>query len=70
MKIDVLTVCTGNTCRSPAVERLLAARTGLTVRSAGTHAEPGAQVSAPMARLLHDCGIATEGFAARLIDRF
>ena len=63
--MDVLAVCTGNICRSPAIERLLAARTGLRVRSAGTRAVVGAPVSAPMAALLSDGGIATEGFAAR-----
>jgi len=63
--MDVLAVCTGNICRSPAIERLLAARTGLRVRSAGTRAVVGAPVSAPMAALLADAGIATEGFAAR-----
>lgn len=65
MKIDVLAVCTGNICRSPAVERLLAARTGLVVRSAGTRAAVGSPVSPAMALLLSDGGIATEGFAAR-----
>ncbi len=38
----ILTVCTGNICRSPMAEgifrKLLAGRTGLTVSSAGTHA--------------------------------
>lgn len=68
MSLDVLAVCTGNTCRSPAIERLLAARTGLHVRSSGTHAEVGAHVSAPMAALLNDGGVATEGFAARQLE--
>lgn len=65
MKPDVLAVCTGNICRSPAVERLLAARTGLSVRSVGTHAAVGSAVSPPMAELLEDAGMATQGFAAR-----
>ncbi len=68
MKLDVLTVCTGNICRSPAAERLLAARTGLSVRSAGTHAVVGAPVSAPMAALLDEARIATAGFAARQLS--
>jgi len=68
MKPDVLTVCTGNICRSPALERLLAARTGLHVRSAGTRAVVGAPVSTPMAALLDDAKIATVGFAARQLD--
>lgn len=68
MKLDVLTVCTGNTCRSPAVERLLAARTGLVVRSAGVRAAVGSPVSAPMAQLLDGAGIATQGFTARQLS--
>ena len=68
MKIDVLAVCTGNICRSPAVERLLAARTGLVVRSAGTRAAVGSPVSASMASLLDGAGIATQGFAARQLS--
>jgi len=68
MKPDVLAVCTGNTCRSPAVERLLAARTGLAVRSAGTGAVVGGTISAPMAALLDDAGLATTGFAGRQLD--
>ena len=67
MKPDVLAVCTGNICRSPAVERLLAARTGLAVRSAGTQAVVGAPVSPPMAELLAGSGMATQGFAARQV---
>lgn len=58
-------MCTGNICRSPAVERLLAARTGLSVRSVGTQAVVGAPVSPPMAELLAGSGMATQGFAAR-----
>ena len=40
---SILTVCTGNVCRSPAVERLLASKLGPTVSvaSAGTHALVG-----------------------------
>src|SRR5690606_38501969 len=64
MKLDILAVCTGNICRSPAVGRLLAARTGLKVRSAGTHAVVGSAISAPMAELMSDAGIATQGFSA------
>src|SRR5690554_2859915 len=68
MTPDILAVCTGNVCRSPAVERLLAARTGLVVRSAGTRAVVGGAVSPPMAALLEDAGLATTGFAGRQLD--
>ena len=54
MPSQVLTVCTGNVCRSPTAERLLSIRsdTSVTVSSAGTHALEGAPLDEPMARLL------------------
>ncbi len=64
---SILTVCTGNICRSPAVERLLARQLGPTVsvRSAGTHALVGQPISEPMARLLRNSGVDEQEFAAR-----
>ncbi|WP_199424931.1 arsenate reductase/protein-tyrosine-phosphatase family protein [Actinotalea solisilvae] len=64
---SVLTVCTGNICRSPAVERLLAAGLGstVTVTSAGTRAMVGHPVSPPMVPLLTAAGVSSEGFVAR-----
>jgi protein-tyrosine phosphatase len=66
----ILTVCTGNVCRSPAVERLLRQRLGPTVAvtSAGTSALVGDPIAAPMAQLLATCGADTEGFHARLVS--
>ena len=62
----ILTVCTGNICRSPAVERLLAhALPEANVVSAGVRAVVGAPVSAPMVPLLAAAGIEAHGFAAR-----
>lgn len=64
----VLAVCTGNICRSPAVERLLAARlagTDVHVSSAGTRAVVGHPVSEPMVPLITDGGGETAWFAAR-----
>ncbi len=64
----VLAVCTGNVCRSPAVERLLGTwlgPAGIEVRSAGTHALVGAPMSEPMAALVAGAGGRPEGFAAR-----
>ncbi len=73
----VLAVCTGNICRSPAVERLLAARLGVdtpatagdrseaVVASAGVGAVVGAAVPGPMATLVRGAGASTAGFAAR-----
>ncbi|WP_308121887.1 arsenate reductase/protein-tyrosine-phosphatase family protein [Actinotalea ferrariae] len=64
---SILTVCTGNICRSPAVERLLAAGLGptVTVASAGTRAVVGHPVSAPMVPLMTRAGAGADGFAAR-----
>jgi protein-tyrosine phosphatase len=65
----VLAVCTGNICRSPAVERLLVAALGpdgdLHVASAGVSAVVGAPISPPMASLLAEAGAAADGFIAR-----
>jgi protein-tyrosine phosphatase len=64
---SILAVCTGNVCRSPAVERLLANKLGPTVNvsSAGTHALVGHPISEPMAELLRDNGIEPDPFEAR-----
>jgi low molecular weight protein-tyrosine phosphatase len=65
--LSVLTVCTGNVCRSPAVERLLGRDFGPTVfvSSAGTHALVDQPISEPMARLLRSNGVEDRPFAAR-----
>lgn len=72
--VRVLMVCTGNICRSPVAERLLAARvtaagyTGrVEVSSAGTYAVVGAPVSGPSADLLRAQGVSADGFAARQV---
>jgi protein-tyrosine phosphatase len=64
-----LAVCTGNICRSPAVERLLRQAFGSTapVSSAGTHALVGAPVHSPMAELIANRGADPGHFAARRI---
>ncbi|MDN4477428.1 low molecular weight phosphatase family protein [Demequina sp. SYSU T00039] len=55
----VLTVCTGNICRSPAAELLLQRELGdaITVASAGTHALVGHGIPAPMLTELAADGI-------------
>ncbi len=60
-------VCTGNICRSPAAERLLALRLGpeVSVSSAGTYAMVDQPVSPPMDELLADAGATISGFRAR-----
>lgn len=64
---EILCVCTGNICRSPAAERLLAAKLGDQVRvsSAGTHALVGQPISPPMAALVTADGVRADDFAAR-----
>jgi protein-tyrosine phosphatase len=67
----VLFVCTGNVCRSPAGELLLASGllgTGVTVASAGTRALAGEPVHPPMARLLARAGLDPSPFAARQLQ--
>lgn len=63
----IVAVCTANICRSPAIERLLAARLpdGLEVRSAGTHAVIGAPIAPLMAELVDASGARTDAFVAR-----
>ncbi|MGY1842288.1 arsenate reductase/protein-tyrosine-phosphatase family protein [Modestobacter sp. SYSU DS0875] len=68
----VLVVCTGNVCRSPAAERLLATRlpagAGVTVTSAGTSALVGRAIDPPVAELLRLAGADPTGFAARQLQ--
>jgi protein-tyrosine phosphatase len=67
---SILAVCTGNVCRSPAVERLLANKLGpaVSVCSAGTHALVGHPISEPMAALLRDGGVESDSFRARRLS--
>lgn len=68
----VLVVCTGNICRSPAVERLLTARLGpgadVVVSSAGVRAVVGAGMPDAMATLVRGAGASADGFAARQLS--
>lgn len=63
----ILAVCTGNICRSPAVERLLAAGLGpgYVVASAGTRALVGSPIDAQVVRLLGSAHVSAAGFAAQ-----
>lgn len=61
-------VCTGNVCRSPYIERLLAVGlrgVDVEVSSAGTRALVGHAMEPGSARLLKDAGITTDDFVAR-----
>ncbi|WP_369257938.1 arsenate reductase/protein-tyrosine-phosphatase family protein [Geodermatophilus amargosae] len=68
---DLLVVCTGNICRSPAAELLLRAGLGAAgpaVASAGLAARTGEPVAPPMAALLTARGVDPGGFAARQLQ--
>lgn len=68
----ILAVCTGNICRSPALERLLTTAlgpdSGVRIVSAGLQAVVGAPIHAPMAELLEVRGVDTANFAARQLE--
>lgn len=70
---SILLVCTGNICRSPAaqllMEQSLAPATGTRFRSAGTLATPGQSIAGPMASLLDDLGLHTNGFRSQRLSR-
>jgi protein-tyrosine phosphatase len=67
---SILAVCTGNVCRSPAVERLLASQLGpsVSVSSAGTHALVGHPIAEPMTALLQQAGVDPEPFQGRRLS--
>lgn len=68
-RFTILVVCTGNICRSPAAERLLAAAYAgcgaVRVVSAGTGAVVGSPMADQMAALLKARGVDASDFAAR-----
>ena len=65
----LLTVCTGNICRSPVAERLLQAGLGdaVAVASAGVRAMVGDPIHPEMVALLEHSGVHADGFAARQV---
>ncbi|MFF1382179.1 low molecular weight phosphatase family protein [Arthrobacter sp. NPDC058288] len=69
--VRILTVCTGNICRSPVAERLLQAGLdqvlpgGFEVRSAGTRAMVGNPIQPLSAEIVNMYGGTDKGFAAR-----
>ena len=71
--VRILTVCTGNICRSPVAERLLQAGLdevqpgAFVVRSAGTRAMVGDPIQQPSADIIKSYGGTPEDFAARLL---
>jgi protein-tyrosine phosphatase len=71
-KYQIVFVCTGNICRSPAGERLLRARLAhaqdVEVSSVGTRALVGEPINISMAHLLEQAGISSGLFSARDAD--
>lgn len=65
----ILTVCTGNICRSPVAERLLQAGLGdaVAVGSAGVRAMVGDPIHPGMVGHLQQSGISADHFAARQV---
>lgn len=71
----VLTVCTGNVCRSPFMERALQAELDrswgpgvVEVRSAGTGALAGEAMNPSALRVLEAAGYSADGFVARSLS--
>lgn len=68
----LLIVCTGNICRSPAIERLFRSAfpegSGIFTHSAGTGALVGEPIQPPMVALLRQSLAPTENFAARQLN--
>lgn len=72
---DILVVCTGNICRSPYIEHVLRAELdrawgpgAVRVRSAGTRAEDGRQVSPPTDVRLRARGLDATAFGSRRVS--
>jgi protein-tyrosine-phosphatase len=72
-RLLLLVVCTGNICRSPMAEGLLAARlaaaglTGWAVQSRGVHAVVGCPATAEAVRALAELGLDIRGHRGRLL---
>ena len=71
-RFRIRAICTGNICRSPAMEALLAAELnadrGFIVESAGTEAMTGWPADPAMVRLLRERGLDVREHRARQLD--
>ncbi|WP_026672794.1 low molecular weight protein arginine phosphatase [Alkalihalobacterium bogoriense] len=68
--VNILFVCTGNTCRSPLAEALLREKTNgnITVRSAGIYAAFGSDASEGTKQVLAERGINCQHHSSPLTD--
>ncbi|QFT90941.1 Low molecular weight protein-tyrosine-phosphatase YwlE [Bacillus sp. THAF10] len=68
--MNILFVCTGNTCRSPMAAAILAGRelSGVEVKSAGVFAMPGSQASHHAREVLKENGLKSEHSSAQVSD--
>ncbi|WP_411730607.1 low molecular weight phosphatase family protein [Paeniglutamicibacter sp.] len=72
--IRILTVCTGNICRSPYAELFLQSELNrvspgsFTIRSAGAHALVGHQMDERSSMKLREVGVASDEFVARQLN--
>jgi len=73
--MNILIVCTGNTCRSPMAEGLLKSMLkskgveGINVESAGIAAFPGMMASNQAVRVMKEFGVDLSGHRTRQVDR-
>ncbi|MGD6991190.1 low molecular weight protein arginine phosphatase [Sutcliffiella horikoshii] len=68
--MNVLFVCTGNTCRSPMAAAILAGRDikDVEVRSAGVFAMPGSEASSQAREVLKEKGLPVEHQSSQVSD--
>jgi protein-tyrosine-phosphatase len=75
LPLNVLLICTGNTCRSTMAEWLMRARLPedirhrVDVRSAGTHAPEGSGLSPDVGLVLEEIGVDAQGFRCHELTR-
>lgn len=69
--MNILFVCTGNTCRSPMAAAIMAGRDiqGVEVKSAGVFAMPGSEASSQAREVLKEKGLPAEHRSSQVSDQ-